>query len=102
MGRVVARNERDTRSAMASGAGQIETVYRKRLADESSRPGPIGADLLSVEQPVAVVTAGGAEHHRHVPGREGGVPADAALEVRGQPGDLVDHSLAHLDFRSAV
>ena len=55
-----------------------------------------------MDQAVAVVAAGRAEHRAHVLGRERGVPDDQALEVRRQPGDLVDHPLPHLGLHLAV
>ena len=91
--RVVARDECDSGPAVATGAAEIQPLDRDRLARIAFRAGPVRADLIRMKQAVAVVAARGAEHHPHVLGREGGVPDDAAFEIRREPGDFVDDPL---------
>src|SRR4051812_42379175 len=99
---VVAGNEGDAGPAVAARTAEVEAVDRDRLVDIAFRAGSVGADLVGMDQPMAVVAAGGTEHRAHVLGRECRVPDDDVLEVRRQLGDLVDHPLAHLDLHIAV
>src|SRR6185312_14593606 len=101
-GGVVAGDERDAGAAVATRAAEIQAVDRDRLVDIAFRAWAVRSHLVRMDEAVAVVTGRRTEHGAHVLGREGGVPDDQVLEVRGQPGDLVDDALPHLDLHLAV
>ena len=73
-----------------------------RLVDVAAGAGATGPQQLGVDQPVAVVPTGSAEHRAHVLGGECRVLEDQALEVRCEAGDLVDHALTHLGLEPRI
>src|SRR6478609_470990 len=85
-GGVVSRDEGDARPAVTAGASQIQAVDRDRLIDIAFRSWTIAADLIGMDQAVAVVAAWSSEHGAHVLRRERGVPDDQLLEVGRQRG----------------
>ena len=64
--------------------------------------GAVRAHQVGMQQSVAEVAGGSAEHGVHVVGREGDVADLDVLEVGGVAADLVDDAVGHLVFQVAV
>ena len=69
---------------------------------ETLGPGTVRAHQVGMQQAVAEVAGGGAEHGVHVVRREGDVADLDVLEVGGVAADLVDDAFGHLVLQVAV
>src|ERR1700751_300202 len=67
---VVAGRERNAGSVVASRAAEVEAIDRNRNVEESLRAGTVGSHQIGMQQTVAEVAGGRAEHGVHVVGRK--------------------------------